>query len=208
MDHMIENSKLFSSYSLCARNQKIKIINGSFSTIARKGLIAIQNSLFFTMSFMFQIFLTILSVTKLTRDLKCCTKFPSTHCEFQDVDLERKIGNAKENNGLYYFEDGGNLCRQAQMTSLKSICVSSDNEIMLWHYRLGHPNFQHLKYLFPKLFKNKNPFVLQCDICQIENIIVHHFQCNPISHPNPLLVFIVIFGDHIKLIQFLRKNYF
>ena len=64
------------------------------------------------------------------------------------MDLERKIGNAKENNGLYYFEDGGNLCRQAQMTSLKSICVSSDNEIMLWHYRLGHPNFQHLKYLF------------------------------------------------------------
>ena len=51
------------------------------------------------------------------------------------------IGNVKENNGLYYFENGDNLCGQAQKTSLKSFSVSSDNEIMLWHYRLGNPNF-------------------------------------------------------------------
>ena len=47
------------------------------------------------------------------------------------MDSRRTIRDAKENNGLYYFEDGGNLCGLAQMTNLKSIFVSSDNEIIL-----------------------------------------------------------------------------
>lgn len=28
---------------------------------------------------------------------------------------------------------------------------------MLWHYRLGHPNFLHLQKLVPSLFSNKSP---------------------------------------------------
>ena len=37
---------------------------------------------------------------------------------------------------------------------------------MLWHYRLGHPNFLYLKKLFPTLF-NKNTFIYKCEICQL-----------------------------------------
>ena len=51
------------------------------------------------------------------------------------------IGSAKEKYGLYYFDDGPDLSRQFQSTSVNSIYVSKENDIMLWHYRLGHPNF-------------------------------------------------------------------
>ena len=37
---------------------------------------------------------------------------------------------------------------------------------MLWHYRLGHPNFVYLQKLVPSLFRNKNPKEFQCEICQ------------------------------------------
>lgn len=37
---------------------------------------------------------------------------------------------------------------------------------MLWHFRLGHPNFMYLAKLFPELFINKKPQFYQCEICQ------------------------------------------
>ena len=37
---------------------------------------------------------------------------------------------------------------------------------MLWHYRLGHPNFMYLGKLFPSLFMNKNPNNFSSEICQ------------------------------------------
>lgn len=37
---------------------------------------------------------------------------------------------------------------------------------MLWHFRLGHPSFHYMKYLFPILFENKKSSSFQCDICQ------------------------------------------
>ena len=58
--------------------------------------------------------------------------------------------------------------QQVQSTCFESIFVSSNTEIMLWHYRLGHPSFQYLKYLFPKLFRNKVPSSFQCEICALE----------------------------------------
>ena len=44
--------------------------------------------------------------------------------------------------------------------------VIINDAILLWHYRLGHPNFVYLEKMFPSLFnKNSNPF--QCEICQM-----------------------------------------
>ena len=42
---------------------------------------------------------------------------------------------------------------------------------MLRHLRLGHPNFQYLKHLFPKLFINKDPFSFNFEICELAK---HH----------------------------------
>ena len=54
---------------------------------------------------------------------------------------------------------------------------------MLWHYRLGHPNFQYLKYLFPNLFKNKSLFNVK--FASLLNIIVHLFPPQPYKPTTP-----------------------
>ena len=79
--------------------------------------------------------------------------------------MGRMIGSAKEKDRLYYFDVGPDLSRQFQSTTVNFVFVSKENDIMLWHYRLGHPNFQYLKYLFPNLFKNKSSSSFQCEVC-------------------------------------------
>ena len=54
---------------------------------------------------------------------------------------------------------------QGLVSSCKSTFVSSDQEIMLWHHRLGHPSFPYLKNFFPLLFINKNPCFFE--VCQL-----------------------------------------
>ena len=56
---------------------------------------------------------------------------------------------------------------------------------MLWHFRLGHPNFLYLEKLFPALFKNKNPTSFKCDICQLAKHTCNSYPSQPyqMSHP-------------------------
>jgi len=66
------------------------------------------------------------------------------------------IRGAKQDGGLYFLTQGSTFGRQDRQTCFNSNSVPSDSEIKLWHDQLGHPNFQYLKHLFPKLFMNKN----------------------------------------------------
>ena len=76
----------------------------------------------------------------------------------------KTIGSVRDVNGLYYFEGDIVMSAQAQATSSEiSFCV--EDEIMLWHHRLGPLSFPYLKNLFPLLFKNKNRSLFQCKIC-------------------------------------------
>ena len=54
---------------------------------------------------------------------------------------------------------------------------------MLWHFRLGHPNFQYLKHLFPSLFNNKDVF--QCDICQFAKHQHSNYPSQPYKASKP-----------------------
>ena len=55
---------------------------------------------------------------------------------------------------------------------------------MLWHYRLGHPNFLYLEKLFPHLF-NKNSKVFQCEVCQLSNHICNYYPHQPYKSSHP-----------------------
>ena len=68
----------------------------------------------------------------------------------------RMIGSSKEVDGLYLFEDEYGPKEKLQKNCLNSILIREDQEIMLWHYRLGHPNFLYSKHLFPDFSRNKN----------------------------------------------------
>ncbi|KAJ0021704.1 hypothetical protein Pint_31688 [Pistacia integerrima] len=48
----------------------------------------------------------LLYVNQLTKSHNCITLFFSTHCVFQDIHTKEKIGNGRQNGGLYYLEDG------------------------------------------------------------------------------------------------------
>ena len=58
-------------------------------------------------------------------------------------------------------------CVLFKSQSILDSCVNKDNKVMLWHYRLGHPNFMYLEKLFPFLFINKSPKFFSCEICQL-----------------------------------------
>lgn len=82
----------------------------------------------------------------------------------------RIIGNGREHEGLYYFEEEESKNKQALVSSCKSAFVSSDQEIMLWHCKLGHPSFSYLKNSFPLLYKNRNKEKKKCSMstCQTQ----------------------------------------
>ena len=67
-------------------------------------------------------------------------------------------------NCLYYFEDflSSNKIGQG-LSSISSLSVH--DQIMVWHYRLGHPSFSYMKHLFPWFFKNIDPLSFQCESC-------------------------------------------
>ena len=130
-DHMTGSSKLFSSYNPCARNQKIKITDGSFSAIAGKGLIVISPSItLHNVFYVPNLLCNLLSISKITHDLKCQAHFFHSSWAFQDLDSRKTIGNAKQSGGLYFFEDGSELEGQAHSTCFKSLFVAGTKKIM------------------------------------------------------------------------------
>ena len=54
------------------------------------------------------------------------------------------ICSDKKNGGLYFFENG----IESSSTYFEFVYVFNDNEIMLWHFKLGHPNFSVFKTLY------------------------------------------------------------
>ncbi|KAG6503226.1 hypothetical protein ZIOFF_031949 [Zingiber officinale] len=106
-DHMTGISQYFSSYTPSAGNQKIKIAYGSFATVAGKGLVPISQSI--TLKDVLHVptlSCNLLSISKFTHDHNCRANFCSSHCEFQDLTSGKMIGDAKQDGGLYLFNEG------------------------------------------------------------------------------------------------------
>ena len=69
--------------------------------------------------------------------------------------------------------------------------VSIEKQIMLLHFRLGHPSFTYMKHLFPHLFSNKN-LSFQCDICELAK---HTRTFLPPQRYHPSTPFTLIHSD-------------
>ena len=101
------------------------------------------------------------------------------------------IGSAKECDGLYYFEEPI-VSKQGQLTVCDSISVIRDSYLQLWHFRMGHPNSQYLRHLFPSLFLNKKPVEFQCEFCEFAK---HHRSSFPSSNYKSSKPFTMIHSD-------------
>ena len=88
----------------------------------------------------------------------------------------KTIGSAREIKGLYNFDDGA--IREEQVQVSKKVPSMLD-EIRLWHWRLGHPNFPYLKRLFPSLFKNINMSQFNCEVCELAKHQRSVFRAHP-----------------------------
>ena len=172
-DHMTSCSSFFYSYKPCAGNNKIRIADGSLSAIAGIGDVKLSNNLtLFNVLHVPKLSCNLISVSKLTATLNCTANFFSSYCLFQNPALGTMIGSARECGGLYVLDEGTFMNKGAQQSSCLQVASDFKNdEIYLWHFRLGHANFHYLKYLFPILFRNKNPSSFQCEICVLSK---HH----------------------------------
>ncbi|KAK3031945.1 hypothetical protein RJ639_036229 [Escallonia herrerae] len=95
-DHMTGDISLFSSYSACSNNYKVRIADGSLSTVSGMGSIVISPSI--TLDYVLlvpSLSCNLLSISKLTKDLKCVANFFPIHCIFQDQNSGKMIGNAR-----------------------------------------------------------------------------------------------------------------
>lgn len=79
----------------------------------------------------------------------------------QDILTKEIIGRGTKKGGLYYMEDFS-LGRAHHVSSSLG---SKQQQIRLWHRRLGHPSFRYLRHLFPNLFSNVETSEFNCDTC-------------------------------------------
>ena len=171
--HMTSNRKLFNQFSIYNTSPHVRIADGSLSKVMDWFHLTLNSVLYVP-----KLNCNLLSVSKLIKDLNCAVDFRSNACVFQDLHSGKMIGNAKGNVGLYFLEVQPFPINKAStavssssyvnsVSNNGSIRVSSPSQdVMLWLYRLGHPNFMYLAKLFPSLFSNKTPSDFQCDICQ------------------------------------------
>ncbi|KAK2655514.1 hypothetical protein Ddye_008566 [Dipteronia dyeriana] len=89
---------------------------------------------------------------------------------YKDLISERMIGTAELRSGLYILDVDSSLnmqCLSTKQLASQNNSRTSLNRVMLWHYRLGHPNFLYLEKLFPNLFINKSSREFSCEICEL-----------------------------------------
>ena len=103
-DHMTSFFSLFSNYSRCYKNERVRIADGSFSPIVGKCQIEISNQI--TLQFVIHVpklACNLLFVSKISKDSNCRAVFLDSHCEFQDRNSGKMIGSAKMVHGLLLF---------------------------------------------------------------------------------------------------------
>ncbi|KAF7802191.1 Retrovirus-related Pol polyprotein from transposon RE1 [Senna tora] len=136
----------------------------------------------------------LLSVAKLTHDSNCKAEFSHSSCSLQDVDSRKMIGNARVRDDLYRFEMNKEIAPNKQSFTAGMIedSLKEDRDIMVLHFRLGHPNFVYLSKLYPSLFLKKNPNEFVCHHC----ILAKHCRTSyPRSSYKPSATFALIHSD-------------
>ncbi|RVW35969.1 Retrovirus-related Pol polyprotein from transposon TNT 1-94 [Vitis vinifera] len=116
-DHMTGDATIFDTYSSCPNNLTVRIADGSLSKVVETGSVVLSRDLTLNSVLLVpNLDCNLLSISKLTKEKRCITNFSSTHCEFQDLDLGKTIGNAEECSGLYILKERHDPQEQPQIT--------------------------------------------------------------------------------------------
>lgn len=182
-DHMTPHLTASTPIHQCLSNIKIIVANGSLATVAGFGDIHITPTLILKdVLHVPKLSASHVSIQKLTYDLKCYATFFPSYCVFQEQGSGRRIGLAKERNGLYHLESSQKSNNNLSLSFLSS---SNKDAIWLYHLRLGHPSFREV--MFPHLFRGSDISEFHCDICEMAK---HTRVSFPISNKEALIPFI------------------
>ena len=189
-NHMTPKSQFFHTYTPSPSNKKIAVVNGSLATIVGFGDIYITPTLILkNVLHVPKLSANLVSIQKLTHDLKCYAIFFPSYCVFQEQGSGRRIGLAKERNGVYHLELSQKTSTNLSLSFLSS---SNKNTIWLYHLRLGHPSFRVLKVMFPYLFQGLNMYEFHCEACELAK---HTRVSFPISNKRSSHPFHLIHSD-------------
>ncbi|KAF7834637.1 putative LRR receptor-like serine/threonine-protein kinase [Senna tora] len=142
-DHMTGNTSLFSKLAPCKTSLQVKIADGTMAKVLGIGSVKICDTItLLNVLHVPTLACNLLSISKLTQDNHCSANFQSHNCTFQDLASGKTIGRAEEYNGLYHL--GSSIFPAFNKAVLRAKCPP---DILLWHYRLGHPNFHYMQKL-------------------------------------------------------------
>uniref|UniRef100_A0A803NGP2 Polyprotein n=1 Tax=Cannabis sativa TaxID=3483 RepID=A0A803NGP2_CANSA len=103
--HMTGNFQVFNTFKPCAHSQTVRIDDGSLTPMIETGSITLSDDLLLSsVLFVPKLNCNLLSISKLTRDLHCVTKFYPNLCKFQVDGSEKVIGSAEMHDGLYILK--------------------------------------------------------------------------------------------------------
>ncbi|KAF7842738.1 Retrovirus-related Pol polyprotein from transposon TNT 1-94 [Senna tora] len=143
-DHMTSNDSLFSTLAPCKTSLQVKIAYGTMAKVLGIGSVKISDTItLLNVLHVPTLACNLLSISKLTQDNHCSANFQSHNCTFQDLASGKTIGRAEEYNGLYHL--GSSIFPAFNKVVLSANCPP---DILLWHYRLGHPNFHYMQKFF------------------------------------------------------------
>lgn len=99
----------------------------------------------------------LISIHKLTCDMKCMVTYHSDSCVIRDLATRRMIGSGSLQNGVYVLKE---------VDQGTNYATNQGDNTTLWHCRMGHPSTQSLQQL-SGLIKCSFDFnkIDCCDIC-------------------------------------------
>ena len=153
-DHMTGNSILFSTFQSHPSTSSITLANGSQPCVLRSSTIFPTPSLPLSSILNLPNFsFNLISVSKLTRTLKCYISFFPGFCPFQDLMTRQIIGRGREFEGLYILDH----------TIPRLVACSGVTTPFETHFQLGHPSLPLLKKSCPQFSSLSS---LDCESCQ------------------------------------------
>ena len=186
-DHMTSHSNFFSNYTILSGRPKVKVANGTFSSIIGQGIDSITSSL--TLQNVLHIpnlSCNLLSVSKITKDLNCFVTFTPSHCVFQDQITRRMIWYAERKGALYYLNTHWKIGDSISQALITTNNPSKVYQIWLWHKWLGHPLIFIMEKMFLTLFGKTKSYDFHCEVCEL---VKHHHVPFPIRNKKETSLF-------------------
>ena len=104
-DHMTGDITVFDNYSPCHDHSTVRIADGTLSKVVGKGSVVISEDITLnSVLYVPKLDCNLLSISKLSNDLNCVTKFSPNVCVFQILGSGKTIGSAEECDGLYLLQ--------------------------------------------------------------------------------------------------------